>query len=238
MVKSWATDKRVVIESVSPQVDGGKFPAKSTIGDVLEVEADVFADGHDTVRCVLRYQAPGERGWVETPMRSLGNDRWLARFTPDRLGVWQFEIGGWVDQFETWLSGIVKKDQAGVDVSVELQSGAELYLGAARRAKGEEARSLTSIANTVGDASLPAGERFDLATEDESVALARAHPDRSRETRSGQRWPVVIDREKAAFSTWYELFPRSWSGGEGEHGTFSDVEGQLGYVADMGIDVH
>jgi starch synthase (maltosyl-transferring) len=237
MVKSWATDKRVVIESVSPQVDGGKFPAKSTIGDPVAVEADVFADGHDVVRCVLRHQCVGERGWTETPMRPLGNDRWAARFTTDRLGIWQFEIGGWVDHFETWLGGIVKKDQAGVDVSVELQMGAGLYLGASSRAKGEDARSLAAIAGTVGDESMPTGDRLDLATAEDNVTLARLYPDRSRETRSLQRWPVVVDREKAVFSTWYELFPRSWSREAGVHGTFSDVEKTLDYVADMGFDV-
>jgi starch synthase (maltosyl-transferring) len=237
MVKSWATDKRVVIESVSPQVDDGKFPAKSTVGDAVEVRADVFADGHDTVRCVLRHQSAGERGWTETPMRPLGNDRWSARFTPDRLGVWQFEIAGWVDQFETWLSGIEKKAEAGVDISVELQLGAGLYSSAAGRAKGEDARSLASVAGAVGDESLKSDERLDVATAEGNVDLARAYPDRSRETRSAQRWPLVVDREKAVFSTWYELFPRSWSKEEGEHGTFSDVEERLDYVADMGFDV-
>jgi starch synthase (maltosyl-transferring) len=237
MVKSWATDKRVVIESVSPQVDAGKFPAKSTIGDAVEVAAAVFADGHDAVRCVLRHQPADERGWTEVPMAHLGNDRWAARFTPDKLGNWQFEIAGWVDQFEAWLAGISKKVEAGVDVSVELLMGADLYSGAAGRARGEDARSLASVAEIVGDESLKLAERLDVATTEDNVVLARAYPDRSRETRSAQRWPLIVDRERAVFSTWYELFPRSWSKKEGEHGTFSDVEDNLEYVADMGFDV-
>ena len=237
MAKAWATDKRVVIESVSPQVDGGRFPAKSTLGDPVIVTADVFADGHDVVRCVLRYQKSPSRGWVERPMESLGNDRWEAVFTPDELGLWQFEIEGWVDHFDSWLSGTEKKAEAGVDIAVELQMGAALYAGAADRAKGGDSKQLQTVAANLGDSSLVADVRLAEAVSGDAVALARAYPDRSRATRSETRWPVVIDREKATFSTWYELFPRSWSKKEAEHGTFSDVEQRLDYVADMGFDV-
>jgi starch synthase (maltosyl-transferring) len=236
MAKSWATDKRVVIEGVSPQVDGGQFPAKSIVGDPLEVEADVFADGHDVVRCVLRYQFASTRSWTETPMEFLGNDRWRANLTPDRLGRWQFEIAGWVDRFETWLSGIEKKSEAGVNISVELETGAALFASAADRANGGDSRSLATLAETLADTSLSPEERLSKGTAVEAVGLARAYPDRSRETRSS-RWPIVADREKSVYSTWYELFPRSWSKKEGEHGTFADVESRLDYVADMGFDV-
>jgi starch synthase (maltosyl-transferring) len=237
MVKSWATDKRVVIESVSPQVDGGRFPAKSTLADPVVVEADVFADGHDVIRSVLRHQRVSTRGWAEIPMEPIGNDRWRASFTPDELGQWQFEIAGWVDHFETWLYGIEKKAEAGVEISVELQMGAALFDAASGRARGDDAKALTSIARTLEDESVAAGQRLAVGMSEEATALIRAYPDRSRETRSSHRWPVVVDRERAAFSTWYELFPRSWSKREGEHGTFADVEQRLDYIADMGFDV-
>ncbi|HUG31930.1 MAG TPA: alpha-1,4-glucan--maltose-1-phosphate maltosyltransferase [Acidimicrobiia bacterium] len=237
MAKSWATDKRVVIESVSPQVDGGIFPAKATLGDAVGVEADVFADGHDVVRCVLRFRRVSSRGWTEVPMEPLGNDRWRAGFVPNELGSWQFEIAGWVDQFEGWLSGIAKKAAAGLDIAVELQMGATLYLEAAGRARSDDAKALETIAEILGDGAGSVDERFAAGTAADAVALARRYPDRSRETRSSTRWPLVVDREKAVFSTWYELFPRSWSKQTGEHGTFADVEDRLDYVAEMGFDV-
>jgi len=237
MAKTWATDKRVVIESVTPQVDGGRFPAKSTFGDRVTVEADVFADGHDAVRSVLRYRFTGARGWTETPMASLGNDRWRASFTPDALGLWNFEIAGWVDHFETWLAGIQKKAEAGLDVSIELQMGAGLFSEASTRARGSDAKELASMAETLTDPDLVAEARLEAGTAADAVGLMRGYPDRARETRSSTRWPVVVDRDKASFSTWYELFPRSWSKKEGEHGTFADVEARLDYVADMGFDV-
>jgi len=231
-----ATVKRVVIESVSPEVDGGRFPAKTPLGDAVLVEADVFADGHDAVRSVLRYQRAASGTWSETPMELLGNDRWRGSFTPDELGLWQFEIVGWVDHFATWLDGLEKKVDAGVDVSVELQIGARLYSEAAERARGADSNRLSEIAaELVG--STPAKDRITLATSEESVLLGGSYPDRSRATRSHAKWPVVVDREEATFSSWYELFPRSWSKKDGEHGTFSDVEDRLDYVAGMGFDV-
>jgi starch synthase (maltosyl-transferring) len=236
MAEVRATDKRVVIESVSPQVNGGRFPAKTALGDAVVVEADVFADGHDTVSSIVRYQEMASGSWAEAPMEFLGNDRWRGRFTPDTLGLWQFEILGWVDHFRSWLNGLSKKVDAGMDVSVELEIGSGLYSDAARRARGENAKRLSAIADAIAGNDPPA-DRLEVATDTDAVALALAYPDRSRATRSSIRWPVVIDRPEATFSTWYELFPRSWSKKDGEHGTFSDVEARLDYVAGMGFDV-
>ncbi|HEX6286399.1 MAG TPA: maltotransferase domain-containing protein, partial [Acidimicrobiia bacterium] len=230
------TDKRVVIETVSPEVDNGRFPAKSPVGDPVVVEATVFADGHDVIRSLLRYQRAGSGRWAEVSMEPLGNDRWRGSFQPDELGLWQFEIEGWVDSFMTWLDGLNKKLEAGVDVSVEVEMGARLYSEAADRARGDHSKRLTEIAAALVDGS-PLATRIALATDEESVRLGEAYPDRSRATRSNTRWPVVVDREKATFSSWYELFPRSWSKKDGEHGTFSDVEDRLDYVAGMGFDV-
>ena len=236
MVELRATNKRVVIESVSPQVNGGRFPAKTALGDSVVVGAHVFADGHDAVSALVRYQKVASGSWAEAPMEFVGNDRWTARFTPEELGLWQFEILGWVDHFRSWLIALTKKVEAGMDVSVELAVGADLYADAAGRARGEDARRLSAIADAVsGDNEV--ADRLEVATEDRAVALALAHPDRSWATRSQTRWPVVVDRPQATFSTWYELFPRSWSKKEGEHGTFADVEARLDYVADMGFDV-
>jgi len=237
MAKLRDPHRRVVIESVFPEVDGGRFPAKSPLGDPVEVTADVFADGHEAVACVLRHRKTSTRGWSEEPMESLGNDRWTATFTPDELGVWEFEIEGWVDHFATWAAGIEKKSEAGLDVAVELAAGQYLAEQAASRAKGKASKELTTLAARLGDSSVTQEERVTLATAEETIAMVRSFPDRSRATRSETRWPLVVDREKAVFSTWYELFPRSWSKKDGEHGTFADVEARLDYVAGMGFDV-
>ncbi len=237
MAKLKATNKRVVIEAVEPSVDGGRFPAKSTLGDAVVVSADVFADGHDRITAVLRHRSSGTRSWVEVGMTLIGNDRWQARFTPDDLGVWQFTVGGWVDHFQSWREGLSKKLEAGVDVSVDLLIGGQLVENAVSRAKGKAAKALRVLAGSLSDSGKPVSERSQLALGPDLDELMSSHPDRSNETFSEGIWEIVVDREKAVFSTWYELFPRSWSSDPGRHGTFGDVERALPYVTDMGFDV-
>jgi starch synthase (maltosyl-transferring) len=236
MAKIPATTGRVVIEAESPQVDGGRFAVKRIVGEPVTIEADVFGDGHDAIGARVRHRQSGSRRWVETRMESIGNDRWRADFTPDSLGVWQFEIEGWQDHFATWLDGFEKKVAAELDVSMDLLIGADLVTAASARARGKTSRLLKKHATTLGDTSLELTERLEEAFSEELKAAMDAHPDRSHATRS-QRHDVIVDRERARFSTWYELFPRSWSADSGRHGTFADITKQLGYVADMGFDV-
>lgn len=237
MTKIQVTDKRVVIESVSPEVDCARFPAKRALGDPVEVRASVFADGHDSVVAVLRYRNATARKWNEVPMEFLGNDRWSAVFAPDELGTWQFEIAAWVDHFQTWREGMEKKIDAGVDTDVDLLIGSELASDAAHRSKGKSAKRLEELAAELGSNKLELEEKETVALSEELHDLMRANPDRSRATTSDTRWEISVDRARAVFSTWYELFPRSWSATPGAHGTFADVERNLDYIADMGFDV-
>jgi starch synthase (maltosyl-transferring) len=169
-------------------------------------------------------------------MTSVGNDRWTGEFTPDSLGVWQFEVEGWQDHFATWLEGLGKKVGAEQDVSIDLLIGAELVDAAATRARGKTGRALRKQASVFGDATLDLAERLEGAFSEELSEAMSSAPDRTRSTRSS-RFEVIIDRELAGFSTWYEMFPRSWSVSPGRHGTFADVAKQLGYVAELGFDV-
>ncbi len=236
MPKAHTTTSRVVIESIAPQVDCGRFPVKRVVGDTILVEADVFADGHDVVRALLRYHKTGSRSWRELDMEELGNDRWRASFLLDEIGSWGFEIEGWVDHFATWLDGLHKKVDAGIDVSVDLLIGSELVTKAVDRAKGKGAKDLRGHAIGLADEKRDLEDRVELAFSDDLAVLMRSYPDRGSSTRTQTELSVSVDRVKARFSTWYELFPRSW-GAKGQHGTFSDVEKRLDYVAGMGFDV-
>ncbi|HWL49461.1 MAG TPA: maltotransferase domain-containing protein, partial [Acidimicrobiia bacterium] len=236
MAKIPATTGRVVIEAESPQVDGGRFAVKRVVGEAVAIEADVFGDGHDAIGALLRHRKTGSRRWAETRMTDMGNDRWRAEFVPDTIGVWHFEIEGWPDHFATWLDGLEKKVAAEVDVSMDLLIGADLVAAAAARARGKTSRLLKKHATTMGDPSLELTERLEEAFSDELRITMDTHPDRSQATRS-RRFDVIVDRERARFSTWYELFPRSWSDDPARHGTFADVTKKLSYVADMGFDV-
>jgi Glycosidases len=228
---------RVVIENVTPCVDGGRFPVKRVIGESVNVEADVFTDGHDAVCCRLLYRAERSPDWHQVPMAPLGNDRWQARFTVQELGRYVFTVIAWVDHVGTWQRDLAKKHAARQDLTVDLQRGAMLAREIASRAAEIDARRLTEWANAIVDPARDIEERVLLACSEELTELAHRYPDPTLVLRHEPPLPVEVDREKARFSTWYELFPRSTSPQPGRHGTFADTEARLPYIAAMGFDV-
>jgi starch synthase (maltosyl-transferring) len=230
--------RRVVIEDIWPQIDGGRFPVKRIQGDVVTVWADVFADGHDQVAALLLYRREGESDWRELPMEHFGNDRWRASFTVEEIGRYEFTVEGWVDHFRSWRHGIGIKVDAGQDVAVDLQMGADLVETASRRASGTDARKLKSAATAMRPGARGAtSAQIAQALDAEMAALAGRYPDRNLSTRYERPLGIVVDRPRAQFSTWYELFPRSTGKAPGEHGTFKTVEARLPEIAEMGFDV-
>jgi starch synthase (maltosyl-transferring) len=118
---------RIQIQDVRPSLDCGRWPAKRTLGESLEVTATIFADGHDVLRAAVRLRAPGARKWSEVPMDHLGNDRWTCEVAVDRLGRWQYSVAAWVDRFASWRYELERKVEAGqADLSSELAEGAAL----------------------------------------------------------------------------------------------------------------
>ncbi|HVL81616.1 MAG TPA: alpha-1,4-glucan--maltose-1-phosphate maltosyltransferase [Actinomycetota bacterium] len=221
--------RRAVIDAVRPEVDAGRFPVKRTVGEQLVVEADAFCDGHDRIAVLLRWKAPDTHTWRETPMRPDHNDVWRGSFPLERMGRYAYTVEAWVDHFATWRYGLAKKVEAGQDVSVELLEGGLLLREAAGRASGDDAALLLRWADRVA-------RDPQLAMDSDVAAIASRYPDRSLSTTWPRELEVAVDRERARFSAWYELFPRSW-GSEGRHGTLSDVADRLDYVAGMGFDI-
>ncbi|HEV2854572.1 MAG TPA: alpha-1,4-glucan--maltose-1-phosphate maltosyltransferase [Thermoanaerobaculia bacterium] len=231
--------QRVIIEGVEPEIDCGRFPIKRTVGERVVVEADAFTDGHDALACRLLWRPESQPKWNETILEALPNDRWRAEFIPTEQGRWLYTVTGWVDRFKTWRRDLKKRVEAGQDVSVDLRVGAALVREASERAaKGRrkaDARVLAGLAEDLEADSDPK-ERLELALDDELDQLMASHADRSHATVYKRELAVVADRERARFSSWYEMFPRS-CGPEGKHGTFRDCEARLPYVAEMGFDV-
>jgi starch synthase (maltosyl-transferring) len=227
--------KRVIVARVSPEVDCGRFAIKRVVGETVIVEADIFADGHDQVAGQILYKRDGHE-LQASPMKPLGNDRWRGEFTVTKLGGYCYTVEGWIDRFETWRRDLEKRISARQDISVDLLIGANLIERAAAQATPEEARVLLDSAQRLrenaGNASGAA-----IALDSELLKLIRHYPERDFATRYEKQLPVVVEREKARFSTWYELFPRSCSSEPGRHGTFRDCEEWLPYVASMGFDV-
>ncbi|MCX7824988.1 MAG: alpha-1,4-glucan--maltose-1-phosphate maltosyltransferase [Verrucomicrobiae bacterium] len=227
---------RVVIEHVKPEVDGGRYAIERTVGESVTVEADMFADGHDLLAGVLRYRHETESEWSETPLEPLVNDRWRAQFLVTKLGRYRYTIQGWMDPFRSWLRDLKKKVEANQDVSVDLLIGAQIIEAAAARADGDDAKLLRERAAVIkGTTDL--AERAKLALSDDLVAAMDRHPNRTYAGTYAHELIVEVERERARFSAWYEMFPRSCSPVPGRHGTFKDCEARLPYVAEMGFDI-
>jgi len=224
---------RPVIADVHPRVEDGRYDAKATAGELVEVSADAFADGHDLLAVEVAYRHESKRRWTRVRMASVGNDRWRAMIELAGPGRYHFQVHARVDHFATWLHELRARVAARQDVSLELRVGLELAKPALAKAKGADRAGLAEFVGR-----LEAGRTPDLADVDdhEITALVGRHHTTSPEASSAV-YGIRAERERARFSTWYELFPRSTSARRGTHGTFRDVLDRLDYVADLGADV-
>jgi starch synthase (maltosyl-transferring) len=224
---------RPIVEDVRPRVDDGRYDAKASIGAAVEVQADAFLDGHDKLLVDLRYRHDTERAWKTVPMRPLGNDRWAGEFLPKKLGRYRFAVRAEVDHYGTWLHDIQARSEAGQDLEVELEVGARIAEAAATHAKDDAQAKLREFAAQVRGGYVPTSDSRDDARLAE---LIRRHHDAGATTTS-ETYGVRVERERARFSTWYELFPRSTGASADAHGTFIDVIDRLPYVRDLGADI-
>ncbi|MBT8493408.1 MAG: DUF3416 domain-containing protein [Deltaproteobacteria bacterium] len=220
--------RRVVIEDLQPNIDGGKWPIKRCIGEEISVEANLFADGHDLIRGQIHHRVPGEE-WEVVELHSLGNDRYRGSFRVSELGRYEFGVRAWVDAAATWLAGLRKKLDAGIDVELEVRIGQELMAAAANRAPAPAAKRLKAAGAHL------AKKGLDGADLDAWVELAGLYPATSGVAES-EHQPVTVHPRLAKFSAWYEFFPRSF-GPSGAHGTLGQAAEHLDYVADLGFDI-
>ncbi|KAA9349185.1 alpha-1,4-glucan--maltose-1-phosphate maltosyltransferase [Larkinella humicola] len=233
---------RVVIERVSPELDGGRFPIKAVPGDVIAVEADIFLDGHDKLAARLLYKHPDDSAWTEVPMVFVNNDRWGASFSVEKPGLYAYTIEGWVDHIASWKHEVELKRAAGQRLTSELKAGAVYVEGMAHRAGGDDKARLEGLAalleagsDEYNDAAYQ--EAFQFVESESFTELIHRYPERKHPARYGRELIIDVDRPKAGFSTWYCLFPRSASQEPGRHGTFRDVEKLLPRIEAMGFDV-
>jgi starch synthase (maltosyl-transferring) len=229
--------RRVVIENVEPQIDSGRFPIRRTIGEEVRVRADVFADGHDDIAAVVRHRRVGEKHWHETLMAPVENDRWQAAFTVDALGRYEYTVEAWIDRFASWRHDLSKKVGAGQDVSSELVVGAALIRTAIERHPGNSSdANVLEIVRTLSSGR-DSGARIAAALSDALETFMAARPDRGQATPFDRVLGVIVDRERARFGAWYEMFPRSAGSDPSRSATFAEATTFLPYVASMGFDV-
>jgi starch synthase (maltosyl-transferring) len=248
-----ARRRRVIIETVNPSVDGGRYPIKRIVGQPIDVEADVFAEGHDLLRVVLAHRFvpfdAAANDWTTAPMRLIGNDVWTTRIVPDSKGWIEYFVSGWVDAFETWRHEIEVKAKAGMSVASELLEGAAMIrrvatslraspAGAGAETNGERQAAADRLAawadHIAGDAGEPDRVRTALASElaaDMAAWDTPVYPARSPVYRAR------IERDAAGFAAWYEMFPRSETPDPSRSATFDEAARRLPAVAGMGFDV-
>jgi starch synthase (maltosyl-transferring) len=235
--------KRVIIEEIQPSIDAGRYPAKRVLGDTVTVTAAIFADGHDHLGARLLVRHHTERTWQTQyiPFTGLTNDLWSAAFTVDKLGLWYFTIEAWVDHFDTWISDLQKRlaaqSDGTQDIPLALLIGANHLDAIANRARSADRKTLKEAAKSFRDLAEAKLHYYDSPVTPELAALAAQYPNLPFATRYATELPIWVDRKRARYSSWYELFPRSTSPTHERHGTFRDLEARLPEIAGMGFDV-
>ncbi|XLS27737.1 alpha-1,4-glucan--maltose-1-phosphate maltosyltransferase [Flavobacteriaceae bacterium M23B6Z8] len=229
------SQKRVIIENVKPQLDGGLFYIKRVVGEKVTVTADVFSDGHDVIECAVRFLHAKDKLAGEVRMTPKGNDVWEAEFSVEKQGYYTYYIEGWVDYALNWQHGIERKIEDGQKVTSELLEGVEYIDTILSKANPDEQNYLKELIDW-----FQSDKEYDKAIAEAKSATLKAifkkYPEKLLLNTSPEL-KIYVDRLKARFSTWYEFFPRSASEEEGRHGTFKDCEHLLPRVANMGFDV-
>ncbi|MGB0432060.1 MAG: alpha-1,4-glucan--maltose-1-phosphate maltosyltransferase, partial [Bacteroidia bacterium] len=226
---------RVIIENVRPNLENGRFYAKGIFNDPFTVTADIFADGHDVINAHLLYKQSKKKKWNEVPFIPLGNDAWQATFILDQRDYFDYKIEAWIDHALTWHYGLNKKVKAAVDVKVELKDGlAHLNFLIEQKLNKDHKLYVKQCIAAIESSDFE--KATELLTEGPIEDIFRAFPEKPFKSEFDSGLQVYADREKAAFSAWYEFFPRSSSTEKSKHGTFKDCENLLPYVSELGFD--
>ncbi|MFJ4833341.1 alpha-1,4-glucan--maltose-1-phosphate maltosyltransferase [Streptomyces sp. NPDC088747] len=231
---------RIPLLDVRPVVDRGRWPAKAVVGEVFEVSATVFREGHDAVAANVVLRDPEGRTGPWTPMRELapGTDRWGATVSAGKAGHWTYTVEAWGDPISTWRRHAGIKIPAGIDTELVLEEGARLYERAATGVPKSKGRRdvLLAAADALRDTARPAPARLAAALTPEVDGILARHPLRELVT-SSEPLPLKVERERALYGSWYEFFPRSEGTPDQPHGTFRTAAERLPAIARMGFDV-
>ncbi|MFF5704842.1 maltotransferase domain-containing protein [Streptomyces sp. NPDC012794] len=235
---------RIPVLDVRPAVDCGARPAKAVVDEVFEISATVFREGHDAVSAHVVLRDPSGRLRPPVPLRELapGTDRWGARVSADAEGRWTYTVEAWSDPVATWRAHAAIKIPAGLDTGLTLLEGAELYVRAAARIPKRDGReAVLAAADAMRDEDRPAAERYAAALAPAVDAALARRPYRELVT-AAKPLPLIVERKRALFGSWYEMFPRSEGAvvkpGEAPvSGTFRTAAERLPAIAAMGFDV-
>ncbi|MGH9712760.1 MAG: alpha-1,4-glucan--maltose-1-phosphate maltosyltransferase [Candidatus Acidiferrales bacterium] len=229
---------RVVIENVRPEVDEGRFPIKRTVGESVNVTADILAEGLDVLSARVLYRTVKQTAWQSTPMRPLTNDRWTGDFPITRQETHIYTLQAWPDAFKTWVRDLKKRSEAGQELAMEFLIGAELITAAASRAGAADGKRLQETVSQIREFHQRDPRRaLEIVENEDFLSLIQKYPDLETATGYERELRVDVDRERARFGSWYEMFPRSCTNDSAKHATFRDCIQRLDYIAAMGFDI-
>lgn len=228
----------ITVQDVYPEIDCGKYPVKREVGDSLEVTATIFREGHDCLNASLLYRRQDESEWREVSMSRInpGLDLWRGTLRLEENTDYFYTIEASTDLFETWWQETGKKLDAGQGVGVELLEGRALVAEALGRTTGNDSRQVSRVLADF-DRAADDQERTELLRSALLRNILARWPDRARSSRYGRELEVTVDRVRARFASWYEIFPRSQGVVEGQSATFADCEQRLSEIREMGFDV-
>jgi starch synthase (maltosyl-transferring) len=227
-----------VIEDVRPALEGGRYPLKRIVGDVIPVEATVFRDGHDVLRAAVKWRRAKDGEWREVPMTcaNRGLDLWTAEFRLEENGRYRYTVEAWTDPYATWLADFRKRVKAGQpDLRSERLEGTALVEAVLPRVAGSERRELEEAVARLGQADL-SGAGALAAAEGVEALMARAQPRADAVVREPEI-EIMADRPRALFGSWYEIFVRSQGTVPGRPATFREAERRFPDIREMGFDV-
>ena len=230
------TLQTIVIDQVKPELDGGRYPVKRIVGETFHVTADIFKEGHDTIAAMLRYKIVNETTWQETPMHHVDNDQWAGSFSLSANTRYIYSVGAYVKTYETWKIELEKKHGVLPDMTSELFEGHAQVTEALSRAEGADKAALNAWL-AKWDQAQDQESRVVIAQNQQLHALIDQHEQRVAWSEYDRELAVIVDRERARYGAWYEIFPRSEGTEEDKGGTFKDCAVRLPSIRDMGFDV-
>ncbi len=232
--------EQVVIENIEPSVDGGKHPVKAIVGETFTLEATVFRHGHDRLRAAVEWRAPGETTVRELPMTLVnsGLDRWRVELPLTTIGRHVVTVIGWTDHYASWVEELGKRVRARQpDVAAEIAEGLAIVERVAKTLRGADQREVQGLLDKLRAAAGDPARLMALAAGESALGLMARLGSREDEARYLPDLAIVVDRERARFGAWYELFIRSQTGEPGTSGTFRSAEGRLDEIRRLGFDV-
>jgi len=227
---------RVVIENIVPEIDGGRFPIKRVLKENVNINVDLFTDGHNLVCGKILYRYIGDKEWNSVDLFSLGNDVFEGDFYVKKVGIWEYTIIAWIDEFATWQRDLKKRLSVDADIIIDMQIGIELLKkgikNAPERIKNKLKKTIVLINNKKSKV-----KSLNAALDSDLLQIMYEYGERKNLSVYEKNLQIIVDSEIAGFSAWYEMFPRgNWGDCKGK-GTFKTVEKRLDYIKNMGFNV-